>query len=246
LRDIQVEVTASNFENAGQIAHEVVMLLISQWAFLHDVALTTAGMQITEQATQTRSLELMLPGAVKAYSDGGGPDDPDHRVLLSAYREALSSFEPLWQALSLYKVAEGVWTLRGRQRKEVAGVGGTASHERSERVPEDVTSIGHQNDRGALDDALRPYAGQKFRTVFDDVRAAVRNASAHLDRRGEDALAQDSWNDMQQVRRMLPGFRWMSWQLLAAEFEDCGYGVEGVTEVEPDDKRLIPARSTPL
>ena len=65
----------------------------------------------------------------------------DHRVLLSAYREGISSTEPLWQALSLYRVAEGVRQMR-QARAAAAVAEGDTPNEPSERVPSDLTTVG--------------------------------------------------------------------------------------------------------
>jgi hypothetical protein len=154
-------------------------------------------------------------GAVKSFSDDAGVSTPEHRVLLAAYREGLSSAEPLWQALSLYKVAEGVWARRA-QRRAADKAAGRPIHEPSERVPADLSEVGHPREQEALAASLRPYAGKKFRAAFDDVRATLRNRLAHLDP-DSDPLAQDSWEDMRRVREAIPALRWMSRRMLEAE-----------------------------
>jgi methylamine utilization protein MauJ len=191
------------------------MPVLSRWSFVHDVAITTSAVHIEEIATGMRGVTMTMLGAGKVFSDRGAPSTAEHRVLLSSYREGVSSAEPLWQALSLYKVAEGVWTLRAR-RRVAAIAAGLAVDEVSERVPNDVSTLGHPNDHEALERALAPYAGKKFRGAFDDIRATLRNGIAHLDPDG-DPLVQDSWDDIQRIRDVLPGLRWMSRRLLEAE-----------------------------
>jgi hypothetical protein len=215
LRDISVELDADSFPEAAKHGHDLLIPVLSRWSFIHDVAMTTSGLMIEELATGAKSMEVTIIGAVKAFSDDTGTSHPEHRVLLAAYREGLSSAELLWRALSLYKVAEGVWALRAKRRKAALDAGEQVN-ELSERVPSDVSTIGHPSDHEALANALAPYAGKKFRTAFADIRASLRNAIAHLDP-STDPLAQDSWEDVRRVESALPALRWMSRQLLESE-----------------------------
>jgi hypothetical protein len=212
LRDLSVELRARRFREAAQGGHDLVMPILSRWSYLHDVSITTSGMLIEELATGTVSFETTVVGAVKGFSDTSGVSTPEHRLLLAAYREGLSSAEPLWRALSLYKVAEGVWALRSQRRRERLAAG-EAVNELSERVPADVTNLGHPREIEALAASLRPYAGKKFRVAFDDIRSRLRNSIAHLDP-DADPLAQDTWDDVRRVYEVLPGLRWMSRKLL--------------------------------
>jgi hypothetical protein len=215
LRAISLDVEASDFQDAVRSGHDLVMPMLSRWSFLHNVAITTSGFRIQELTTGATRIDLTIIGATKTFSDRDSVSTPGHRVLLAAYREGISSAEPLWQALSLYKVAEGVWTLR-RRRQEAAVAAGQPIHEPSEHVPQDVSTVGHPNERDRLAESLAPYAGRKFRTAFDDIRVALRNSIAHLELDG-DPLAQDSWDDVRRIYDILPALRWMSRYLLEVE-----------------------------
>lgn len=220
LRDIELEFDAANFADAYEVSHNIVAPLLSRWSFLHDVAITTAATQIVEVATEIHSWRLTMVGMVKGFADTEGVSDAEHRVLLSAYREGISSTEPMWQALSLYKVAEGVWAMR-QARVQAARDAGLTPVEPNERVPTDVSAIGHANEHDAMKLALDPYAGKKFRAAFDDIRETLRHAVAHLDPNGS-PLVQDRWQDLQKVQTVLPGLRWMARQLLDAELQAHG------------------------
>jgi hypothetical protein len=217
LRSISLEITADSFRDARHQAHDFVVPFLSKWSFLHDVAITTSGVRIEELATSTQSIEVTMLGAVKAFSDPGGESTPEHRILLAAYREGISSAEPLWQALSLYKVGEGVWAIRAQRRKAMKEAG-QPIRELSERVPQDISNLGHPNEHDALSSSLAPHAGKKFRAAFDDIRTTLRNSIAHIDP-DRDPLAQDSWEDIQTVRDAIPALRWMSRRLLEAELQ---------------------------
>lgn len=215
LRNIEVDLDALSFEDAERRGYDLIMPVLSRWSFLHDVAITTCGRQIEEVATGVRRFQTNIAGAVKGFSDLKGSSTPEHRLLLAAYREGLSSAEPLWQALSIYRVAEGVWALRAARRAGLL-VAGQPVREPRDRVPSDLSQLGHPRERDCLVVALRPYVGRTFRAVFDDLRDVVRNPIAHLDPDGN-PLQHDSWDDIQKVQRALPGLRWIARQLLAAE-----------------------------
>lgn len=216
LRDVALEIRADSFTQAETVGHDLIAPLLSRWSYLHDVAITVSALQIVETATQTYRWSLLMIGAVKAFSDTAGVNAPDHRVLLSAYRDGISSTEPLWQALSLFRVAEGVVKMRQARTAAVVAAG-LIPPGLPERVPADVRSVGEPNDP-AVRDSLRPFAGKKFTTVLDDVRPTLRNAIAHLDPDGT-VLVQDRWADLQKVEQALPALRWIALQLLDTELQ---------------------------
>jgi hypothetical protein len=217
LRDIEFEVQADNFAQTASLGHYFVAPLLSRWAFLHDVAITTSAVQIIEAATQVHRWSQLMLGAVKIFSDTTSVSDPDHRILLSAYREGISSTEPLWQALSFFRVAEGVFQMR-RTRTAALVAAGQVPADPSERVPTNLSSIGPPND-GGVQESLKPYAGRKFTAVLDEIRPTLRNAIAHLDI-DNNVLIQDRWDDLQKVEQALPGLRWIARQLLDSELQE--------------------------
>jgi hypothetical protein len=216
LRDIELEIQAESFAQASSRGHDLISQMLSRWAFLHDVAITTSAVQIVEAATQTCLWRLLVVGAVKGFSDTAGVSNAEHQALLSAYREGISSTEPLWQVLSLFRVAEGVFQMRNA-RRAAAIAAGEVPAEPSERVPAAVNSLGPANDLG-LADSLRPHAGRKFTAVLDDLRPVLRNAIAHLDP-DSSPLSQDRWEDLAKLEQAMPGLRWIARQLLDAELQ---------------------------
>jgi hypothetical protein len=166
-------------------------------------------------STNGRSWTHLLRGAVKALSDNAGSTTAKVRYLLAAYREGICSTEPLYQALSLFKVVEGVYKLRG-QRMDTKLTAGNSDREPGERLPEQVAVPTSTRSEAELVDALRPYAGKKFTQVRDDFRVILRNAIAHLDP-DADPLASDNYADLERVHLALPVLKYMSRILLASE-----------------------------
>lgn len=216
LRDIVLEVEADNFMHAASIGHDLVAPTLSRWAYLHDAPITTSGFHAIEVATGSQRFWVnRMMGAVKAFADSSGASHQDHRLLLSAYRDGISSTEPLWQALSLFRVIEGVFKMREERRPGLIAAGKTPPP--AERIPTDVSQLGEPNDYG-LQGSLQPYAGQKFTQVRDTIRNKLRNAIAHLDV-DSDIIIQDRWEDVQKVEQVLPSLRWMARQLLETELQ---------------------------
>jgi hypothetical protein len=216
LRDIELAIQADSITEAASRGHDLVSQVLSRWAFLHDVAITTSAVQIVEAATQTHLWRTLITGAVKGFSDTLGVSNREHQALLSAYREGISSTEPLWQVLSLFRVAEGVLQMRSA-RRAAAIVAGQVPAEPAERVPAAVNSLGPANDLG-LADSLRPHARRKFTAVLDGLRPILRNAIAHLDP-DSSPLSQDHWDDLDKAEQALPALRWIARQLLDAELQ---------------------------
>ncbi len=134
LRDIELAIQADSFTQAASRGHDLVSQVLSRWAFLHDVAITTSAVQIVEAATRTCLWRLLITNAVKGFSDTLDVSNPEHQALLSAYREGISSTGPLWQVLSLFRVAEGVLQMRSA-RRAAAVAAGQVPAEPAERVP---------------------------------------------------------------------------------------------------------------
>ncbi len=91
LRDLAVELDATSFNDAARAGYDLVMPILSRWAYLHNVAITTSGTLTEELATGTVSFQSTVIGAVKGFSNSSGGSTPEHRLLLAAYREGLSS-----------------------------------------------------------------------------------------------------------------------------------------------------------
>ncbi|MCZ9884738.1 hypothetical protein NFJ07_23420 [Arthrobacter sp. B2a2-09] len=214
LSSVTVRCNAKNFEGAAALAHDLVMPILSQLAFNHEVAITTTGREILEIATEARQLSQIAVGAVKGMTSGLWASTPEQRRLLSSYREGLSSSEPLYQALSFYKVIEGVLTMRTIEDADLRARGETPNRE-SERIPQDITAVLHPYDSVLLSEAFAPYLGRKFADVRDDLRESLRNNISHMDFSAA-PFGADSYGDVMAVLRSLPVLRYMARTLLSS------------------------------
>jgi len=108
LAQVRLTVTAEDFSLAENEAFDAVMPVLSRIAFEADTALEVTGVLLTERATQTRRFGATLAGVVQPAPALAGETTPELRSFLAAYREGLNANSPLYQALSFYKVIEGV------------------------------------------------------------------------------------------------------------------------------------------
>ena len=214
LSSVVLRCRAENFESAAEQAHDIVMPFLSQLAFSHEVAITTTGREITEVATETRQISQITLGAVKGIALGVWASTPEQRRLLASYREGLSSSEPLYQALSFYKVVEGVLSMRGIEDAAHRTRGETPNRA-SERIPQDITSALHPSDSPLQREFFAPYLGRKFTDVRDELRESLRNHISHMDF-GALSFSADSYANIIAVRRALPVLRYMARILLSS------------------------------
>ncbi|HUX11945.1 MAG TPA: methylamine utilization protein MauJ [Spirochaetia bacterium] len=214
LSSVVLRCQAENFEGAAEHAHDIVMPFLSQLAFSHEVAITTTGREIIEVATETRQMSQITVGAVKGIALGVWASTPEQRRLLASYREGLSSSEPLYQALSFYKVVEGVLSMRGIEDAAHRARGETPNRA-FERIPQDITSALHPSDSPLQRESFAPYLGRKFADVRDELRESLRNHISHMDF-GALSFGADSYADVVAVQRALPVLRYMARVLLSS------------------------------
>ncbi|MCU6481939.1 methylamine utilization protein MauJ [Arthrobacter sp. A2-55] len=211
---VRIRCRAENFEDAAARTHDVVMPFLSQLSFTHQVALITTGREILETATEARQLSQIAIGAVKRLALGQWASTPEQRRLLTSYREGLSSSEPLYQALSFYKVIEGVLSMRTIEDAALRAQGETPDRE-SERIPQDINAVLHPSDSVLQSESFAPYLGRKFSEVRNDLRENLRNHISHMDF-DVTPFGADSYADVVTVLSALPVLRYMARVLLSS------------------------------
>lgn len=212
---VRVPINASSFANATKLAHDAVMPMLSRWSFQHDVPITTSAVELHELGSEARKWTMTIVGSVKDFSDTGGASTADGRILLAAYREGMSTLEPLYQALCMYRVIEGAYVLRARRQVE-AVVNSGSFLDPGEVLSLDQITTTNPRSRLLLESSFGPYLGKKFTRLRDDFKLKIRHAIAHIDLDG-DPLAADEYEDLQKVREALPVMHHMARTLLATE-----------------------------
>jgi hypothetical protein len=109
LSHAEVTLHADTISAAKKHAHDQVMVILSRLAFEANAAIEVKATIVTELATGTFSVGVMLVGKLRQLQPTiTGNMNPELSPLLAIYRDGLSSTTPLYQALAFYRVTEGV------------------------------------------------------------------------------------------------------------------------------------------
>lgn len=211
----QAEMTfnAASFNEAEEIAWNLISNMLSVWSFRHDTAIDISGYQIRETASQVLLANFGIVGASKTLDiNFGGPSTAERRALLAAYREGINATNPFYQFLSFFKVVEGVHKLRTHRRK---GQGNKKAEKSDavERFPSDVSAFPE-----SLSGVAASLLGKRYNAVIDDMRATVRNALAHLNPLDSHLMA-DKYSDVKRCLGHIPPLRYIARQMLLAEIQ---------------------------
>jgi len=214
LARVEMRFLALNRRSAEQSAYDLVHPILSWWSYLHDVAIDTIGYEILEESTEIRSFHFNVIGSIKPFRlDHLSVSTPEHRAILSAYREALNATNVFYRFLCFYRVIEGIRKLREKRRRAALEAG---EHYRDpgERIPTELSNI---SDFGSDElERFYPYLGKKFTAVIDELRPVIRNAVAHLNP-NESPLVIDRFDDVLRCREILPVMRYMCREMLRTE-----------------------------
>jgi hypothetical protein len=170
---------------------------------------------ITERSTLIRRLAGVLVGQVRPAPQVSGSLTPELRPFLATYRESLNSNSSLYQALSFYKVLEGVATW-SKTRGRAAMRAGGAPHPDPllQQIPSDPTNLPDMTVWAK--DLFTPYLGKTFADVKASVDNTIRNAIAHLTP-GRDIRDPDKLKDLRSCRDIVPVLRYIAHELIQAE-----------------------------
>lgn len=215
LARIHLTVTADNFAAAEKEAHDEVMPVLSRVAFEADTPVEVTAVLLTEQATQTLTVGATVVGAVQPAPQVVGLSTPELRPFLAAYREGLNSNSPLYQALSFYKVIEGVSSFHTNRRRASSKSGGAdAPDPLSKRIPADPNDLPEMTPWARA--VFAPHLGKTFTEIKTSVSDTVRNAVAHLTP-GRDIHVADYLDDIQACRDITPVLRYVARALIGDE-----------------------------
>jgi hypothetical protein len=212
---VRLTVTADGFSQAEKEAFDAVMPTLSRIAFEADTPLEVTGVLLTEQATQTRRLGATLVGAVQPAPTLAGTTTPELRMFLAAYREGLNANSALYQALSFYKIIEGVTKFHTNKVRAAKKRGAPEPADPlAKQIParrEDLAGITEW-----ARDNFTPYLGMSFAEIRDAVTDTIRNAVAHISP-GMDLRIADYAADIRACRDITPVLRYVARELVHDE-----------------------------
>jgi hypothetical protein len=215
LAQVRLTVTAGDFSLAENEAIDAVMPTLSWIAFQADTPLEVTGVLLTEQATQTRRFGATLVGAVQPAPELVGTTTPELRVFLAAYREGLNANSPLYQALSFFKIIEGVATFHTRRTRAAARSSAAAQPDPLvKQLPASREDLAGMTEWAR--DNFTPYLGMSFGEIRDAVKNTIRDAVAHITP-GMDLRIADYAADIRACRTITPVLRYVARELIRGE-----------------------------
>jgi hypothetical protein len=212
LASARITTQAANFIEAERIAYDLIVPHLSYWSFLHDVAIDIAGFETIETRTQIAKYSFGSVGKIKAFDSRAlfRPDSIKCR-LLAAYREGMNDTNVFYQALSFYKVAEGINAVRKKASRRDAKAKGTTQSYSSERFPTDLHALEVTDELTKA--SFEPYLGQNFDSVMNHLKTVIRHAIAHLSQ-FEGALDADKYDDVISCLKAVPVLRYIAHKML--------------------------------
>ena len=182
--------------------------MISRLAFEANAAVEIQGLMVREVATGTAALAGTVPARTATVGDVIGTYSPDSAAMLAAYREGLSSLSPVYQALSFFKVTEGVDTFYTKAVRQAEKGGGTAPPDPlSNAFPSASAEV---TDLDVLDPADYPgFVGKPLREVWNSYRKPLRDMSAHIVP-GKELIIADRYGDLTRSREAIPALRYVA------------------------------------
>jgi hypothetical protein len=215
LAQVRLTVTADDFSAAEREAFDAVMPTLSRIAFEADTPLEVTAILLTERATQTRRLGVTLVGAVQPAPEIAEPTTPELRMFLATYREGLNGNSPLYQALSFYKIVEGITKLYTNRVRAAKKRGAAEPADPTvRRIPADRRDLAGMTEWAR--DNFTPYLGSNYAEIRDSMTKTIRNAVAHMSP-GMDLRIADYAADIQACRDITPVLRYIARDLIQEE-----------------------------
>jgi hypothetical protein len=215
LARIHLTATADDFSTAENNAYDAVMPVLSWLAFEADTPVEVTAVLLTERSTQIRRFGATLAGAVQSAPELSGLIGPELRPFLAAYREGLNANSPLYQALSFYKVIEGVTTFHTKRTRAAAKGGGAIPPDpMAKQIPADAQDLIDMTEWAR--ENFIPYLGKSFGDIKESVSDTIRNAIAHITP-GRDIRVADYLADIRSCREITPILRYMARELIRDE-----------------------------
>jgi hypothetical protein len=167
---------------------------------------------------ETRRFGATLVGAAQPAPALAGEMTPELRSFLAAYREGLNANSPLYQALSFYKIIEGVTKFHTSRMRAAKKRGAPEPADPlAKRIPASREDLAGMTEWAQ--DNFTPYLGMSFAEIRDAVTDTIRNAVAHISP-GMDLRNADYAADIRACRAVTPVLRYVARELIRDELAD--------------------------
>lgn len=208
---------AQSFQDANRNAYDIVVPTLSRLSFKFDIPLDVIGFEVLEEKTSTTLYSYGLLGRPTWFSDlQEFSSQLEHTRFFSAYREALNSTNVFYQALSFYKVVEGVLANRVRRmRANNSFTKGDVGFLPAEVFPSAMADI--SSDEMTVGE-FNIHLAKSFKDVHEHYRDLIRNAIAHLSQL-DGVIDADSYDDISTCERAIPVLRFMARRMLQNDLD---------------------------
>lgn len=215
LGKFEIEVSASSFQEAENVAFREVSPFLSVLSFELDVPVRLAQLDVTQLSTENTSMNYVCPFPDMVPTGSGANNSPYLQSLLSLYREGINSNSQNYQFLCWYKMVEGInW----KREEETAKLKADLPKKFPERLEETAVE---QRKRfaeifpvlqgSAIADANYDYIvpeevrGWKFNRVREKHLEPIRNKIAHMlsEPSGDLSLSPDSRENSREITKWL-------------------------------------------
>jgi len=208
----EMRIDASNFKEAEKVSHDLIMQQLSYWSYLYDISLDIAGCELIEEKTESKRYHFGVVGKIKPFNKFNGFESVStYRRFFAAYREGMNATNIFYQALSFYKVIEGVVAERIREKRRTKNEIPIYSNE---IFPKNIDNLIFKDELTIT--SFQPYLEQSFDFVKDQFRELIRNAIAHLSQL-EGALDSDSYDDFITCSKSIPVLHYIARIMLENE-----------------------------
>jgi len=211
----QMRIDAQDFLDAERFAYDLIMPQISFWSFSYNISIDLAGYEVIEENTQSKKYNFGALGKIRLFNDNHETvaSFPEYRKFYAAFREGMNATNVFYQALSFYKVTEGIIAERKREQRRTKNDIPTYVNE---TVPNNIDDIKPIDSLVKL--AFKPYTGQSFIMILDSFRELIRNAIAHLSQL-DGALNSDKFDDFVTCDKAVPVLHYIARVMLTNELE---------------------------
>jgi hypothetical protein len=231
LGKLSLEVPASSFSEAEDIAFGAVSPFLSVLSFELDIPIRLAQLDVTQCSTQNASMTYQCPFPDMVPTGIEQNNTPYVQSLLSLYREGINSNSPNYQFLCWYKIVEGV---NENRASDVAQTKQAPPRKFPERLEDSAieqrrrfadvfpviraAGVADQNWDHIVPDEVR---GWKFNRVREQKLEEIRNRIAHmlLDASGDLSLSPDFRVTTREITKWLSLLRFIARVMIANEDE---------------------------
>lgn len=223
---------ATNRKTAEKLASTAMQGLLSNLSAQLDIPLIVEFVEVTELATQAKSITFVarFPLVPMSIRGSGTLADPEFEHAIALYREALNTNTPVYRFLCLYKILELSRKRRKRSDKKQRSL--VKQDRPGEQIPLEnkaemerwLNSLFYANrdwDDGIYLQIFIPESqGKKINFLIDQFLRPIRDRIAHGILDSGEFMLLDNADNLQMIVKWLPLMRCIARRLMKNDFKE--------------------------